>query len=457
MKPERLIYTFVSYASHYDTEWGKGVAVAGIELTAQLAHKYGIPVTWIVNRGSIPLLQERIREWHASYGDDVILQCPFFEEEANASKEKLRRRLEEDWALLQEAFPWAITKVAGRGKIYNEVIEVLEELDFQGMWGYCWEQVWWDGITHKGIPWGSWYIDSARFNAPHAGKGGVVACEWTARDLHLAYHTESPVLYSTDPNDVLRAGLCTGEDIRYWQILFDEYLMNTEHNQEVYFLQQQEAHEMEDSERFAVFPAGHAAACAEMLDRFFQYVTGFPVTLTTLPQAIDTYHLNNEVTAPVYMLTRDKPFRPAINEYTMALGGTSQGAWPATFFYYDSECQMVFVEGEGKPRLLRNYSGGRLAESGAGAFEELVPPTFVKEYMRKENYIKLRFVIDSAREIPFGLAYWDQLDGFRIVASSEGVQAKLIGDELAFLRLDLPVGTTTVYLELEKNESGREE
>ena len=135
----------------------------------------------------------RIREWHILYGDDVILQCPFFEEEAHASKQELRQRLEADWSFLQEAFPWAVTKVAGRGKIYNEVIEVLEELGFQGMWGYCWEQVWWDGITHKGIPWGSWYVDSSRFNAPHAGKGQIVACEWTARDLHLAYHTESVI------------------------------------------------------------------------------------------------------------------------------------------------------------------------------------------------------------------------------------------------------------------------
>ncbi|MFD2880269.1 hypothetical protein ACFTAO_36995 [Paenibacillus rhizoplanae] len=83
----------------------------------------------------------------------------------------LKRRLEEDWSLLQEAFPWAATKVAARGKIYNEVIEVLEELDFEGMWGYCYEQFWWDGITHKGIPWGSWYVNSGSFKVPHSGRG----------------------------------------------------------------------------------------------------------------------------------------------------------------------------------------------------------------------------------------------------------------------------------------------
>ncbi|MFD2880268.1 hypothetical protein ACFTAO_36990 [Paenibacillus rhizoplanae] len=63
----------------------------------------------------------------------------------------------------------------------------------------------------------------------------MVACEWTARDLHATYHTGSPVIYSTDPNDVLRAGLCTGENIDYWKHLFDEYLFNTDHNGQVFF------------------------------------------------------------------------------------------------------------------------------------------------------------------------------------------------------------------------------
>ena len=157
------------------------------------------------------------------------------------------------------------------------------------------------------------------------------------------------------------------------------------------------------------------------------------------------------------MLTRDKPFRPAVNEYTMALGGTSQGTWPATFLYYDGECQMVFVEGEGRPRLLRDYTGGQLTESGSGAFEAQVPPVLVKEYLREAGHIRLVFAIDSTHAIPFGLTYWDDLDGFRLTGISKGVQAKLIGDELVFLRFSLPIGTTMITLDLERSESGQEE
>lgn len=445
LKPERLIYTFVSYAAHYDADWGKGVALDGIERTAELAHKYAIPVTWIVNRGSIPVLRERIGEWHTAYGDDVILQCPFFEEEAGSSKEVLKRRLEEDWSLLQEAFPWAATKVAARGKIYNEVIEVLEELDFEGMWGYCYEQFWWDGITHKGIPWGSWYVNSRSFKVPHSGRGQVVACEWTARDLHATYHTGSPVIYSTDPNDVLRAGLCTGENIDYWKHLFDEYLFNTDHNGQMFFLQQQEGHEMEFTDRFTVFPASHVEECAGMLDLFFKYITSYPITLTTLPHAVRLYKEQNEYTAPSYMLTHDYPVRPEVNEYTMTLGGVGFGPWPETFLYYDKECQLSFVEGECRPRLLRNYIGKLNMNDD---FTEAVPPVFVTKYLKTDTVIELEYEIGSSSAVPFGLVYWDDLAGYEVSACSGGAEVKLIKDKLAFLRFNLTGGRQTIGLTL---------
>ncbi|WP_139994123.1 hypothetical protein [Paenibacillus paridis] len=451
MRPEKLIYTFVSYASHYDTSWGKGTAVEGVDRTAAIAHQYGIPVTWIVNGGSVPVLAERIRDWHDRYGDDVILQSPFFVEDAGMSKEKLKAKLASDWLIVEEAFPWARTKVAARGKIYNELIEVLEELDFKGMWGYCWEQVWWDGITHKGIPWGSWYVDSSRYKVPHPGKGQVVACEWTARDLNLTYHSGSPCVYSTDPNDVLRAGLCTGNNIDYWKNVFQDYLDNTDHNEQVYFLQQQEAHEMEFTEQFAVFPAADVEACEGMLALFFEHITSFPITLTTLPKAISLYHEQNDITAPVSMLTKDTQIRPEINEYTMTLGGTGAGPWPTTFLYYDHECQMSFVEGECKPHRLRNYIGkGNMNEE----FQEELPQVFVNEFEKTADRIHMSFDIGHWTPMPFGLAYWDELSVYELEACSEGVQVQWIKDELVFLRFHLTGKPAKIELTLVKRAEG---
>jgi hypothetical protein len=435
VKPERLVYTFVSYAAHYDTPWGRGVALEGIDRTAGLAHKHGIPVTWIVNAGSVLVLAERIREWHERYGDDVILQTPFFIEDCGGDKVRFKAAVEAAWRTVEEAFPWVTTKVAARGKIYNETVQALEELGFHGLWGYCWEQVWWDGITHKGIPWGSWYADGRRFKAPHPGKGQIVACEWTARDLNMTFHSGSPCIYSTDPNDVLRAGLCTGRNIDYWKNVFDDYLANTAHNDRVYFLQQQEAHEMEHSERFAVFPASHAAECEGMLDLFFDYITGYPIALTTLPEAVAGYHAANSETAPVFMLTRDTKIRPAVNDYTMTMGGVGAGPWPDALLYYDRECQMGFVKGECAPRLYRSYVGkGDMGDT----FEEPVPGIFVTEYAKTKDRIELTYRIGHWRPMPFGLAYWDEdLADYEVRDATGGAKAKLIGGEVAFVRLQL--------------------
>src|SRR5690606_555622 len=105
----------------------------------------------------------------------------------------------------------------------------------------------------------------------------------------------------------------------------------------------QEGHEMEFTDRFSVFSAEQVEACAGMLDRFFNYITNFPITLTTLPRAVELYHEYNQVTAPSYMLTTDTMIRPEMNAYTVALGGAGLGPWPETFLYYDHQCQMSFV------------------------------------------------------------------------------------------------------------------
>jgi hypothetical protein len=449
VKPENLIYTFVSYATQVDASWGKGIALEGIDRTAAIAHKHGIPVTWIVNAGSAPVLAGRIRSWHDRYGDDVILQTPFHADESETSKARLKASLEEGWRVLQETFPWVKTKVVVRGRIYNEFLEAAEELGFQGVWGYCWEQTWWDGITHKGVPWGSWYIDGNRFKAPHPGKGKLVAAEWTARDLHATYHSGSPCVYSTDPNDVLRAGLCTGDDIAYWENLFQGYLANTAHNERVYFLQQQESHEMEYTDRFAVYPASHVEECEGMLDRFFAHITQYPITLTTLPLAIEDYHRRNEETAPSYMLTRDTLVRPAVNEYTMTLGGTASGPWPDTFHYYDRECQMAFVEGACAPDRLRNYVGkGDMGDT----FEEAVPQVFVSGYEKTDSRIRMTFEIGHWPPMPFGLVYWDDLTEYVVRSCSEGAEAKQVQDRLVFLRFQLTGAPARIELELDKRE-----
>lgn len=434
MKAEKLIYSFSSYAYHADCSWGHGSPDIGVNRIAEVAHKYKIPVTWIVNSGSIKILADRIRNWHQLYGDDVILRIPSIHTECEDCVTAYTNDIEREWAALEAAFPWVTVKMAGLGGINNTVVQTLEKLNFKGLWGYCWEQSWWDGITHRGIPWGSWYVDSDRYKAPSPEAEKIVACEWTARDLHAAYHTSNPCIYSSDPNDVLRAGLCTGDDIKYWKDMFDDYLKNTENNENVFFQQQQESHEMENSSAFSVWPAPDILESEKMLDLFFQYITQYNITIKTLPEAVKMYHEKNSTTAPSYMLTRSSPIQPAVNEYTMTLGGIAAGPWPETFFYYDAQCQMAFVKGECKPRLLRNYIGKQGMDND---FLESIPSVFVTKYSKSGCHTEIEFKINSDGQIPFGLVFWDNLEGFQIESLEGASEAKIIQNQLVFLRFNL--------------------
>lgn len=447
MREKNLVYTFASYAYHADTSWGHGTPLEGSELVASIAHKNYIPVTWIVSSESIKVLGDKIRTWHEKYGDDVILRAAVADEKLK-SREEIRNFIFSEWQYLKEEFPWVETKIAARGKITNDIISILEELDFKGIWGYCWEQFWWDGITHKGIPWGMWYVNSNNFKAPHPGKGKIVGCEWTARDLIQAYHTGSPCIFSSDPDDVYRAGLCDAENIEYWKMVFDNYLRNTENNETVFFMQHQESHEMEYTDSFKIWPPAQIDASAKMLDNFFKYIKQYDITITTVPKAIDLYHRKNKSTAPCYMLMKDTMVRPVINEYNMTLGGVAMGPWPETFLYYDSQCQMVFVKGECRPRHLRNYMGTHNAKDD---FTVETPPVFVTKFKKSDNLIEIDFEIEECDPVPFGLTYWDDLAGFEVKLCTNVSEAKIIQNKLVFLRFNLDRETSKIHLVLEKS------
>lgn len=442
IKPERLIYTFVSYAASFQE---RGVPTEGVHRIADLAHQQQIPVTWIVDSKSIEQLQDTINLWHEQFGDSVILVCP-----AYANESQLRSKIEMEWALVEKAFPWVTTKVLATGFITNELISVIEALNFQGLWGYCWQQSWWDGISHRGVPWGFWYIDHNGYKIPQGNQ--VVAIEWTARDLNLALHTEDAVYYSTDPNDVLRAGLCKGDNIDYWKKLFDEYVHNTRNNDYVFFVQQQESHEMDTSETFQICSNEDIEESSHMLAHFFAYIKTFPIRMMSVPDAVDLYHGQYKITAPSYMLTNDCDIRPELNAYTMLRGGIPQGPWPETFLYYDTECQMAFIKGKSSPHLLRNYLEQDDMDSD---FKEEIPDIFVQKYEKTEQTIEIEYAITSDRVIPFGLVYWDELKDYHIQACSDVMEAVIIEEKLIFLRFNLGGERQTVHFILEKSGGGR--
>ena len=66
-----LYFTFVSSAYYMEKKWGHGMPLDGIKRTAEIAHRDGVPVTWLVNPKSAEEGKKLFKEYHDKYGDAV--------------------------------------------------------------------------------------------------------------------------------------------------------------------------------------------------------------------------------------------------------------------------------------------------------------------------------------------------------------------------------------------------
>ena len=232
-----LIYMFASLAARHADG---ATCTRGMRLLADTLHPHGVKITWIVSPASARIAAPLLTEWREAFGDDAAVETPPLSGTLGDKKAKMAAARH----AVAEALPWADVKIAAGGHQDPEIAAVLDDLGFEGLWGFCWEQIEVDEITDRGCPWGFYYMDRDQRLRPAPGRG-IIGMEWTARDLLKSFHSGNPTLYSTDPNDVARGGLCSWENIDYLKGVADNYILNTRYNDHVFLLQHQEAHEME--------------------------------------------------------------------------------------------------------------------------------------------------------------------------------------------------------------------
>ncbi len=440
----QLIYMFASYASRHANG---ATCLDGMQLLADTLHPHGVRITWIVGGESARIAREPLTRWHECHGDDIAVHTPPL---AGALDAKRSQMLAEREAVLK-ALPWSRATIAASGHTDPEIAAVLEDTGFEGLWGFCWEQIDVDAISDRGCPWGFYYMDRAQRLRPAQGRG-VIGMEWTARDLLKSFHSGNPCLYSTDPNDVGRGGLCSWENIAYWERMADNYLRNTRYNDHVFLLQHQEAHEMERTPGgFCSSPPGIFQCYTEediresavMLDRFAAYIEG-RASMLTLAQAATLYRERYAHTASSYMLWEDAP-TPAYNpDYAWS---TPIGPWPKTFLHCGRGAQMMFIEGKVEPVCIRNYE--RPYAYGEFFAEPTIPRTRLVHDTRHGWSRDIEIRVDSPRAMPYGLALWNDYSLYQISDAPGLVEGKILPRELMFLRYDLEPGENLLRVKLQ--------
>jgi len=439
-----LIFTFAALAYTVDASWGKGIPTEGIERLAKVVHKHNIPVTWLMDPGSGGKMQSQINKWHQEFGDDVGMVWGHSHATPSANTNALSSH-----EAMRKLFPWSNVSLAASGLRSNELLAKVKKAGFTGLWGSCWEQTEIDRITDRGAPWGLYYCADDCYKIPARVPGGVVSVEWTARDLCKSIHSGAPTIYSSDPDDVGRTGICTGEDIEYWKGLFDNYIRNTANNTYVFFCQHQEAHEMEYGKVCREYSPADIENSEKMLDAFFSHVRSFGdlVKCVTIPEAIDIYTQHSDMTLPSIMLVDDVPCRKPPFWYSK---GMATGPWPKTLLYYDIDCQMVFIDGQLKPILIRDYIHNRKADDPDYFRVAKIPEIKVKTPWEKREFTEIPLSIFSEKELPYGVAFWYDFKRFRL-DHVEGAQAiGPIQDQVLLLRCNLVPGDNKILIHLNR-------
>ena len=437
-----LVFTFSSLAFTIDAPWGKGVPSQGMALLASIAHKHGIPVTWLMDAGSGKKMQKQINEWHEKYGDDVGCVWGHSHATPSAFRDGAQDRL-----ALRKLFPWSDVTFAASGSRSNQLLAKVKKAGLNGLWGSCWEQEGIDRITDRGAPWGFFYCADECFKIPSRVPGGVISVEWTARDLCKSIHSHAPTIYSSDPDDVGRTGLCTGDDIAYWKGMFDNYIKNIANNKYVFFPQQQESHEMENSDVCRAFSVQEIESSAKMLDAFFAYVKSFgnKVKCVTIPEAMQMYAQQSDTTMPSVMLVDDVPCRKPPFWYAK---GKATGPWPKTLLYYDKDCQLVFIDGQLAPILLRDYVHNRRVDDPNYYQVCKIPQIKVDTPWERKVFTKIPLQIPYDGELPYAVALWYDFKHFRLDRVEGAQTIGPIQEQVLLLRKNLTPGENKILVKL---------
>ena len=381
------------------------ISVAGTSSIERTARAHRVPVSWMVGDVRHMAYAADYNAFHAANGDDA--QGESYENLHAAMKAKL---------------PWYVPSVsvlaAGEERHIHRALSFGE----RAFWGITWNSRGTDGTSDYGAPWGTYCADVRSYKRPQPDGGcGLLAFEWTARDLTRAYLSGREAAFSTDPDDLLqRGGFSPKTAAAYARKLVDAYAAAGETQPIVMIVQQESNDETNPGD-------------AVVLDALFGRAVRDGMHLQTLAQAATDARTFSAAPRAVAF-----PYIPGGTEVASdLLGGDT--LYPATVDYHDAHVGMTFLSGHTLPSRVFRY-----ADYPVSRFDRPLPEVPAAEMpsllgARVANgSLELHF--NAPRAMRFGAAIWS--DPRRLQLSSAGTIAA--GRAAAVLVFDLKKGANTV-------------
>ncbi|MDE0300140.1 MAG: hypothetical protein OXN17_16010 [Candidatus Poribacteria bacterium] len=408
-----------------------------MRLLAEVAHRYGIPITWAIDGNSARFFADALTEWHESYGDEPLLMLdimPIWKTDVDLDnpvqsaehvvtmREKLPRYISSEWNKIHRAMEWATPRVAGADKKTQVLLYALEQAGFKGLWGYLWETTELDIGDDRGCPFGFFYPSKDNHNLAGTPPSRIVGMQRTS--FNLPEYREPQEGASHDSHDAtLYQWISSGAAHQ----TFDCYVSSAEWNRWLGYVQYFSAEDLTRLE----------SEGTEQLDNFLGKACKHEATqVMLLSDAVSDYQLAFKQTPPTFLL-----FSNAFDA-DFALPNTSS---QSTLFYYDDECQFVFERDKMEPIDMKNYVSPP-TESRHGV-EFTLPKIEVFHPIRTREKLQMRFTLESSKAMPYAFAVWGNHEGLTLV-NSNAKEVKWLGDQLLFVRVGLQPGQNEIEVVL---------
>jgi hypothetical protein len=395
---------------------------------AEIAHKYGIPITWGVGATTARSFAADLTEWNASHGDEVMLMvdvAPIWgsgtdsddlsqsAEHIVTMREKLPDFISSERDRVQRAIEWANPVVAGAGQKNHVLLYALAQIGFAGLWGYGWGDE-----ADEGCPFGCFFPSVDKHNFCGASTSGVVGIPHTSL-LPAQTSLGSEETEDTDSQTQILNGAA--------QRGFDCYAANAAWNRWLAYIQRIDAVEV----------ASLTSEQLDQLDTYLAYICEAPETqIMSLPDAVRACQEIGEQTQPTFLLTN-----PKLEDEEK--GSTASDKSILT--YYDAECQLTFEEDRMEPIRVTNYISPPV-NSRNGA-EVNLPQIEQFRPSRSRSQLRMQFTLESTKAMPYGLAVWGNHAGLTL-ATSNAQEVTWLGDRLLFVRANLQAGKNEIEVVL---------
>jgi hypothetical protein len=309
--------------------------------------------------------------------------------------------------------PWYVPTVSVAGAGEERDLSRANAFGERAFWGIAWNSHGVDGTADLGAPWGAYCADLQSYKRPDPRAScPEVAFEWTARDLTRAYLSGREDWFSTDPDDLQRAGMSVDAAKRYVRQLIDAYAAAGQ-TQPLVVVTQQESGEETNPGDDAIVDALFGRVAADRLRR---------QTLRDAARDARAF-----AATPRAVAFPSLPAAPAVP--SPVLGGDS--LYPATIDYHDRTAGMTFLAGHTLPSRVFRYDA-----QSRSRFDRPLAPVPAAELPRlvAARVLAGRIVltISAPKATPFALAFWADAARLRlsgrpwIAAGRAGVVVPLV-------------------------------